>query len=225
MSTIKSVFSKAYLPDKYMKLDGNLNNSIEQAVPVSCNASSEKSQEQMSVRQSKERRGSNFEFEGGEDSKYLEEEKEYSHEPLPPISMSGARMFTVDLSNNQVDKEKSASSSKSDVCIDNKSESINRSLNKKVDDDEDCSVYEIKSDEDDEEIKNKEIFGLVESESKNGENIKTIAIFIIVFAILIFTAGICCLLVFNLSSTVAAYCIVLLAIIVVLDILVIRNIF
>ena len=88
MNTIKSVFSKAYYPDKYMKIDDKLNNSIERPVPVDCNASSEKSQELMSVNQQKEDKASNFEFEGGEDSKYLEEEKEYSHEPLPPIKVN-----------------------------------------------------------------------------------------------------------------------------------------
>ena len=138
--------------------------------------------------------------------------------------MSGARMFAVDISNNQIYNEKSASSNKSDACIESKHESVNKSIHEKEIEEEDCSVYEVKSD-DNEANQNEEIFGLVENESKNSENIKTIAIFIILFSILIFTAAIWCLLVFNLSSTIAAYCIILLAVIVVLDIFVIRNIF
>ena len=71
MNTVKSVFSKAYYPDKYMKTDNDVDNSIECAVPVGCNVPADKSQQQVRSRQFNDDRQSNFEFEGGDDSKYL----------------------------------------------------------------------------------------------------------------------------------------------------------
>lgn len=137
MNTIKSVFSKAYYPDKYMKTDNDVDNSIECAVPVGCNVPADKSQQQVRSRQLNDDRQSNFEFEGGDDSKYLEEEKEYSHEPLPPISMTGARMLAVDFSSNQIYNEKSFPSN-SEANINSKPGSVNQSVhNSHVDNDED----------------------------------------------------------------------------------------
>lgn len=210
MGTIKKVFSKAYYPDKYMKLEDKdeLNNSINCAIPVKNEEDSQVilNKEHQSQK-SMEAKSESFHYEGGNISSNDDSKNVTDKHMLPPLNMNTNKAFNPEIADNIY--QPSAESVLKVPAKNKRLVTDNDSISEEPKD-EDCSVYEIKSDENDAVEDN---IGLMESESRSGENMKTIAVFIIIFAILIFSAGICCNIAFNLSSSVAGWCILLLLIV------------
>jgi phosphatidate phosphatase PAH1 len=101
MDTIKKVFSEAYYPEKYMKDDDEVNNSINYAHPVESNASNSRILEEVKQFDSEQDRESSFHYEGGDQTLNFDSSKDatYKH-ALPPIKTEEVKNFYPDLSDN-----------------------------------------------------------------------------------------------------------------------------
>ena len=200
-----------------------INNSIEYPIPVnSDSASSSKRLEEVKILPSEPERSESFKYEGGEETKNYDDSKDVtSKHVLPPINFNSGKAFNGDLEEN-IYNLNSAVTSQTRGLLRKEEPPKKESISEK-DNEDDYSVYEVQSDGKDSNDGLKENIGLMESEARSGENVKTMLIFIILFAVLIFSAGICCVLAFNFSSANAGWCILILIIVTVIDILILRN--
>jgi hypothetical protein len=104
---------------------------------------------------------------------------------FPPINTNPVRQFESEMSDLIYDPLTAAPTKKS-----LKENSTSSQKEDQEENEDDYSVYEVKSDDKNEKDEVSENIGLIESEAKNGGNLKTILIFLSLFGILIFSAAI-----------------------------------
>lgn len=139
---------------------------------------------------------------------FQEMTKKESENELPPINTKPIAKFESEMSELIYDPHTAAPMKNSQSQNSVSSEKENQEENE-----DDYSVYEVKSDGKDEKDGVADNIGLMESEARSGENMKTVLIFLILFGVLIFSAAICIHIAFNLPSSVAGWCIILLIIV------------
>ena len=231
INNIKNVFSKGYKSDKYMKLDSPVkDNSIERAMPVGDsdeeqsfkkseteNKPKEEAKKMLSDSENHDNSGS-FHYEGGSSDR---KESDVGIDSAAPAtstakelqSMSSRRMFSPEISDHPIYQhriQESVSSGQSDKFLVGQGDSSehNQSKNQFTDqvqnppENDDYSVYEVISD--DELYDAEKNHGLIENESRRKENTNSIISYTILFSILLFATGVCCILILSFPASVAA---------------------
>lgn len=191
MDTVKKVFSEAYKPEKYMKEEENLDNSINRPVPVQSIQDSESDMFEEVKNPASINDSDSFHFEGGEETKSFGESKDQTDKNLFPDIESrnqGLNSGADNIFNTESSNEAPPVVTGRRKITDN--DSVSEDLKSGSNNDEELSVYEVESDDEANEQR-KVNLGLMESESRSTENFKTIFIFIILFSILAFSAAIC----------------------------------
>lgn len=211
INNIKKAFSKAYYPDKYMKVNDGKDNSIEKAMPIDndedADADGDRNEtakklieEEKHVNSISERddRSGSFNYEGGEDKESEADfestkNKNENNNKEPLISVSSQRPLSPEISDHPIfhrSNQRSVSSMRSDKLL-SKQEEFSNGLNDQEKDpdleNDDYSVYEVVTDDkDNEEDKN----ALIENEARGSQNTYSIISYMILFALLLFAAGI-----------------------------------
>lgn len=253
MNNIKRVFAQAYYPDTFMKVDKDKDNSIEKAIPVDVDNDSKaeglekiiqnrpyESEKHIDQINELNQKSDSFHYDGGEEIKDSDPGIDSTNNQMlgrEPVSASSGRIYSPEISDHPIfakRQQESVSSNRSigmlpDINSHRKiyqdkaelDESQNENKGEDKVDNDDYSVYEVISD-DDLNDPNKNL-GLVESESKGSQNLNSMISYIILFALLLFAAGICSVMIMYLSAAVAGTAILVLIISNLLDVLVVRN--
>jgi hypothetical protein len=188
MDTIKKVFSDAYYPEKYMREDLQpVDNSINYAQPYESDLSKSLILEEVKryySEKGEENKEDSFHYEGGDHTHNFDSSKDVTNRPdLPPLQMEEIKRFDAELTDNIF------SSLQSQRNISDRPLNSDRVSDVNNDNDDDLSVYEVQSD-DEENTMASENIGLIESESRSNGNLKLMIIFGILLGILIFSAAI-----------------------------------
>lgn len=162
MDTVKRVFSSSYRPEKYMKPQKNvLDNSMIYPIPVQNKKTpyNKNYEEVKNLQSEEEAKSESFNYEGGENEQtlYFDQHRSKEH---------SAGLALPEITNNYSNVQQKAEPA--DGNVPDKSEEQN---------DDDYSVYEVKSDDNNIESDATENIGLMESEARSSENIKMILIF------------------------------------------------
>jgi hypothetical protein len=190
MDTIKKVFSDAYYPEKYMREDLQpVDNSINYAQPYESDLSKSLILEEVKryyseKEEEEEDKEDSFQYAGGDHTHNFDSSKDVTNRPdLPPIKMEEIKHFDGELTDNIF------SSLQSQRNISDRPLNSARDSAVNNDNDDDLSVYEVQSDDEENTMASVNI-GLIESESRSNGNLKLMIIFGILLGILIFSAAI-----------------------------------